>query len=66
MKYWFIIKGSLPEEVARHLWDEIACYNANLTVLFDRAYVYGDADTPKMAENIAKIVVAAGYPVERG
>lgn len=66
MKYWFIIKGSLPEEVARKLWDRICCYKANLTVLFDRTYVYGDADTPWEVEQIVNAVVDTGYPVERG
>ena len=66
MKYWFIIKGALPEEVARVLWDKIVTYRANLTVLFDRAYVYGDSDEPYMVEQIAKAVKETGYPVERG
>lgn len=41
MKYWITIQGSLPEEVAKELWNKISWTNANLTVLFDRAYIYG-------------------------
>lgn len=66
MKYWFIIRGSLPEEVARALWDKLVPYRANLTVLFDKTYVYGDADEPYMVEAIAKELAKLDYVVERG
>ena len=66
MKYWFIIKQPLSEEVAQGLWDKIVPYHANLTVLFDRAYIYGDADEPYTVECIANILVESGLPVERG
>lgn len=66
MRYWFTIKGPVPEEVARVLWDNISRYNANLTLLPDRLYVYGDTDKPSVLEKIAKAIVATGYPVERG
>lgn len=65
MKYWFIIKQPLSEEVARSLWDRIAPYRANLTVLFDRAYVYGDADD-LIVQMVAVELVNSGLNVERG
>lgn len=66
MRYWFTIKDSVPEEVARVLWDNISRYNANLTLLPDRLYVYGETDEPSALEKIAKAIVATGYPAERG
>lgn len=66
MKYWFIIYGSLPEEVGRKLWDRVSPYKANLTILFDKSYVYGDADEPYMVEAISREVLKLGYKVERG
>ena len=65
VKYWFIIKGSVPEEVGRKLWDKLAPLGANLTLLFDKAYVYGDAEQ-YIIQRIAVILVDTGYPVERG
>lgn len=65
MKYWFIIKKALPEEVARALWDKLAPYKANFTVLFDRAYVHGDADDHTV-QMVAVILAGTGLPVERG
>lgn len=66
MKYWFIIYGSLPEGVARALWNKLVPYRANLTVFFDKAYVYGDADDPYTVEAIAKELSKLDYVVERG
>lgn len=65
MRYWFTIRDELPDKVGRELWDKISPYNANLTILFDRTDIYGDADSPKVIEIIAKAVVDTGYPVER-
>lgn len=66
MRYWFTIKDSVPEEVARSLWANISRYNANLTLLPDRLDVYGDTNEPSVLEKIAKAIVSTGYPVERG
>jgi hypothetical protein len=66
MRYWFTIKDAVPEDVARVLWDNISRYNANLTLLPDRLYVYGETDEPSVLEKIAKAIVATGYPAERG
>lgn len=66
MKYWFIIKGSLPTEEARQLWNKLAQFRANFTVLFDRAYVYGDTEEPQVVQYITRILMDTGYPVERG
>ena len=65
MKYWFIIKQPLSEEVARELWDKIAPYGANLTLLLDRAYIYGDT-TDSAAQMVAVKLAESGLPVERG
>ncbi len=65
MRYWFTIRDEIPDKVGRELWDKISPYNANLTILFDRTDIYGDADNPKVIEIIAKAVVDTGYPVER-
>lgn len=66
MKYWFIIYGSLPEEVGRKLWDIVSPYKASLTILFDKTYVYGDADEPYIVEAIFREILKLGYKVERG
>lgn len=52
MKYWFTIKGSVPEETAQKLWNKIKQYKSNVTVLFDKAYVYGvaNSETIKLIE----------------
>ena len=65
MRYWFTIREQLPDEEGRKLWDKISPYRANLTILFDRTDIYGDTDSPKVIEIIAKAVVDTGYPVER-
>ena len=65
MKYWFKIKRSLPESEARKLWDKLAPFGANLTVLFDRVYIYGDAEE-YIIQRISVVLVNTGYPVERG
>ena len=65
MRYWFTIRSEIPDKVGRELWDKISPYGANLTILFDRTDIYGDADSPKVIEIIAKAVVDTGYPVER-
>ena len=65
MKYWFIIKEPLSEEVARDLWDKIAPYRANLTVLYDRAYIYGEADDMDV-QMVAVTLANTGLQVERG
>ena len=65
MKYWFTIHGSLPEDVSRTLWDKIAPYNANLTVLWDKTYIYGDTE-PEVVYKILVEAVGTGYRVERG
>ena len=41
-------------------------YKANLTLLPERTDIYGDSDGPEIPEAIAKIIVDAGYPAERG
>ena len=53
MKYWFTVRGSIPEESAQKLWSRIKQYKANVTVLFDKMYVYGTAssETIKLIEN---------------
>ena len=53
MKYWFTVKGSVSEESAQKLWGRIKQYKANVTVLFDKMYVYGtaSAETIKLIEN---------------
>lgn len=66
MRYWFTIKDTIPEEVARKLWDNISMYNANLTVLPDRVYIYGDTEEPSVLEKIARAIASTGYPAERG
>lgn len=66
MKYWFIIYGSLSEREGRKLWDKVRPYKANLTILFDETYVYGDADEPYMVEEISREILKLGYKVERG
>ena len=42
MKYWIIIQGALPNEVAKELWNTICWTNTNLTVLFNEAYIFGN------------------------
>lgn len=66
MRYWFTIKASLTEEQGRELWDKVSKYKANLTLLPERTDIYGDSDGPEIPEAIAKIIVDAGYPAERG
>lgn len=65
MRYWFTINEQLPDEEGRKLWDKISPYRANLTILFNRTDVYGDANSPQIIEIIAKALVETGYPVER-
>lgn len=65
MKYWFTIHGSLPEDVSRKLWDKIAPFNANLTVLWDKTYIYGDTDQDTVYQILVE-AVGMGYRVERG
>lgn len=66
MRYWFTIRATLTDEQGRALWDEVSRYNANVTLLPDRVYIYGNSDDPEIPEAIAKIIVDAGYPAERG
>lgn len=66
MRYWFTIKASLTEEQGRELWDKVSKYKANLTLLPNRTDIYGDSDGPEIPEAIAKTIVDAGYPAERG
>jgi len=66
MKYWFTIKAALTEEQGRALWDKLCKYNANFTLLPDRADIYGNSDDPKIHREIAKVLADAGYPAERG
>lgn len=53
MRYWFTIRGFVPEESAQKLWSRIKQYKANITVLSDKVYVYGSAnpDIIKLIEN---------------
>lgn len=66
MRYWFTIKASLTEGQGRWLWNKVRKYKANLTILPDRTDIYGNSDDPEIPEAIAKIIVDAGYPAERG
>jgi len=65
MKYWFTIKEALPEDVALKIWNRISNYRVNMTVLFDRAYIYGDA-TEATAVFIENALLDTGYSIERG
>lgn len=65
MRYWFTIKSALSEKEARKVWDLVAPFNANLTVLFDRVLIYGDGDD-SVVSAIASRLVGTGLPVVRG
>lgn len=66
MKYWFTIKQEIPQEDARLLWDKISIFGANLTILDDRAEIYGNSEDPYIISQVAKAIVDAGYKAERG
>ena len=65
MKYWFTIKEALPEETAQNIWKNIVSYKTNMTVLFDKAYVYGDADKATISL-IDRYLSKTGFAIERG
>lgn len=65
VKYWFTINDPVSEEEGRKLWDKLAPLGANLTILLDKAYVYGDAEQ-YIIQRIAVMLVNTGHTVERG
>lgn len=64
MRYWLTINDSVPEEQARAIWDDIKRFEPNMTVLYDKIYVYGDA-RPENVSKIAETIENAGLKVER-
>lgn len=48
--FWFTIRGKLDKDVADQLWRDIKEYNVNLTVLDEKAYIYGKKDKKTIAE----------------
>ena len=63
MNYLITIYGSLPEQVGDRLWRKCERVKANLTVLDQKAYIYGDADD-KTINMLAVEAGKTGYMVE--
>lgn len=65
MRYWFTINSALSENEARKVWALVSPFKANLTVLFDRAHVYGNGDD-SVVSAISSRLSETGFPVGRG
>lgn len=48
--FWFTIKGTMDKDVSDKLWKNLKGYNVNLTVLEERAYIYGQKSDEVIAE----------------
>lgn len=64
MRYWFVMFGTMSREVELDLWRQIEPYNSNMTVLFDRTFVYGSGDD-SVVRIVGDLLAGTGLPVER-
>lgn len=63
MNFFITIYGSLDKDVADKLWTECEPARVNLTVLDQKAYIYGDSDD-KTVNILAAAAAKTGFMVE--